>query len=162
MFLEIENKDNLKLDGFCEFLIPIIREYAENENNWDPDQIKKWEDEFKVSSLNWALDDSGTPIVPPVRFIINEYFDHLQYTKIESSYLITSDKNLLLNYTDITIDSLASRINYGILDSKGYSYFEDVFQHFADRLQEFFNLYLTTTDEDVRPEKQNNSREEDS
>ena len=163
MFLEIINKENLKLNGFCDYLIPLIQEYAEDENNWDLDQIEKWDNELIVSQLNWAVDATNTPIVPKVKYIINQYFDNLKYTNTLGNYLITSDKNLLLNYTDITIDSLASRINDGILDEKGYPYFDEVFQYFADNLQEYFDAYLSITDnEDIIPENNGENKEEDS
>lgn len=163
MFLEIENEDNLNLNGFCEYLIPLIQEYAEDEGNWDLAQIEKWDNEFKVSELSWAVDATNTPIIPSVKFIINQYFDNLTYTTTSGNYLITSNKNLLLNYTDITIDSLASRINDGILDEKGYPYFDEVFQYFADNLQEYFDDYLSTTDdEDIVPENNGENKEEDS
>lgn len=163
MFLEIINEENLNLSGFCEYLIPLIQEYAEDESNWDSAQIEKWDSELRTSELSWAVDATDTPIIPSVKFIINQYFDNLTYTTTSGNYLITSNKNLLLNYTDITIDSLASRINDGILDEKGYPYFDEVFQYFADNLQKYFDDYLSTTDdEDIVPENNGESKEEDS
>ena len=161
MFLEIENEDGLNLNGFCEFLIPVIQDYAEDEANWDMAQVEKWNGELKTSELNWARDARDAPIIPSVSYIINAYFDNLQYAKMGGSYLITSNKNVLLNYTDISIDSLASRINDGILDFKGYSYFEDVFQHFADDLQHYYEIYLELGgDEEYEAEKEGEEEEE--
>ena len=163
MFLEIINEENLNLNGFCEYLIPLIQEYAEDETNWDSTQIEKWDSELRTSELSWAVDATNTPVIPSVKFIINQYFDNLTYTTTSGNYLITSNKNLLLNYTDITINSLASRINDGILDEKGYPYFDEVFQYFANNLQEYFDDYLSTTDdEDIVPENKGENKEEDS
>lgn len=163
MLLEIENEDGLDLNGFCEFLIPLIQQYAEDEANWDRAQVRRWNDELKTSELNWARDAKNAPIIPSVSYIINTYFDNLQYAKMGGSYIITSNKNILLNYTDISIDSLASRINDGVLDFKGYSYFEQVFQHFADELQGYYDLYLEDSgeSESFENEEDENEDEED-
>lgn len=161
MLLEIENEDGLDLNGFCEFLIPLIQQYAEDEANWDTEQVERWNNELKVSELNWAQDARNAPIIPSVSYIINAYFDSLQYTSTGGSYLIVSNKNLLLNYTNISIDSLASRINDGILDSKGYPYFEEVFQHFADNLQTYYELYLREGGIEVEEAENRESEEED-
>lgn len=142
MFLKISNPDDLDLDGFCEALIPALRDHANNEENQNKELANVWTEYFKSHDLGWYKDIAGNPITPTFEVIVDLYFSNLIITKVSDGYMIAEDPNILLNYTDIKIDTLATMINDGVLTQKGYPYFENVFDEFAGSLQELYEAYL--------------------
>lgn len=141
MFLKILNPDDIDLQNFCDWLIPKIKDYANNQVHWNQDLVRDWMDYFNKYDFGWSRDIANQPVVPSFAFIVDSYFSNLATYKITGAYFILADENLLLNYTNITIESLASMINNGTVDKKGYPYFEDVFQYFADNLSSYYDSY---------------------
>ncbi len=146
MFLQILNPDNLDLQDFCEWLIPKIKEYANDQNNWNQDLVKEWIKYFNEYDFGWQKDAANQSIVPSFAFIVDKYFSNLGIYKTNGSYYILADENILLNYTNITIESLASMINNGTVDKKGYPFFENTFEYFATNLTNYHKLYLDSVD----------------
>ena len=142
MFLKILNPNNLDLQDFCNWLIPKIKEYANNQSHWNQELVNEWIEYFNKYDFGWSRDVANQPIIPSFAFIVDSYFSNLATYTMNGAYFILANENLLLNYTNITIDSLASMINDGTVDKKGYPYFEDVFQYFADNLPKYFDSYM--------------------
>lgn len=142
MFLQILNPSDLDLQDFCEWLIPKIKDYANDSNHWNQELVNEWTNYFNTYDFGWSRDIANQPLVPSFAFIVDSYFSSLGVYKTGGAYFILADENRLLNYTDITIESLASMINNGTVDKKSYPYFEGVFQYFADNLQSYYGLYL--------------------
>lgn len=142
MFLKILNPDEEDLTDFCNWLIPKIKEYANNQVHWNQELVNEWVSYFNEYDFGWSRDVANQPVVPSFAFIVDSYFSSLATYKTNGAYFILANENLLLNYTDIAIDSLASMINNGTVDKKGYSYFEDVFQYFADNLSSYYDSYI--------------------
>ena len=143
MFLRIENPDGLDLSDFCNYLIDLIIDYANNPNNVNTALADKWTEYFNSTDLGWVRDVSDNAISPSFYVIVNLYFDELYYYELNGAYFITSDPNQLLNSTRLTIDSLATMINDGTIGMKGYSYFDQVFNYFAGNLKSIFENYVT-------------------
>ena len=142
MYLRILNPANLDLQEFCEWLIPKIKEYANDESNWNQALVNEWTEYFNKYDLGWSRDVANQPVIPSFAFIVDKYFSSLGIYKMNGSYYILADENILLNYTDITIESLASMINNGTVDKKGYLYFEGVFEYFANNLDNLYKLFI--------------------
>lgn len=148
MFLKIENPDGIDLSAFCEYLIGEIVDYVDEGTDLDEDLAQNWTDYFKSTDLGWVKDELGNSIAPTFDFIMDQYFDALYFYETDGAYFITSDSNRLLNSTDLTIDSLATMINDGVIGMKAYAYIDQVFNYFAEKLQDYFNIYLLSVEED--------------
>lgn len=142
MFLKILNPNGLDLSDFCNYLIDEIIEYVDKSQGLDQELANAWTDYFKSTDLGWVKDVAGNSIAPTFEFIIDQYFNNLYFYETDGAYFITSDPNTLLNSTDLTIDSLATMINDGIMSMKAYPYIDQVLNYFADKLQIYFGAYL--------------------
>lgn len=144
MFLEIQNVDNLDLDGFVEWIINDIRRVHVSLPSRNQKLEETWEKYFSTTDFGWATDISEKSVVPTVNFILNQFFTHQIVEKTDSGYIITVDHDLKLNNTDITIERLAATINYGVLDCPPYPYFDAVYDYYAEQLQSLFDEWALT------------------
>lgn len=139
MFLEIDNPNNLvDLGDFCDYLIEEMTEYATNKQNQDSNQVDRWNSYFEATDLGWPLNDRGQPTAPTFQYIVYQWFSHLDWYELKGNYYIVPNTELLLNSTEITIDSLAQMINYGVLGTSAYRYFEDILDYFAENLTDLY------------------------
>lgn len=144
MFLEIQNVDNLDLDGFVEWIVNDIRKVYVSLPSRNQKLEETWEKYFSTTDFGWATDISEKSVVPTVNFILNQFFTHQIVEKTDSGYIITVDHDLKLNNTDITIERLAATINYGVLDCPPYPYFDAVYDYYAEQLQSLFDEWVLT------------------
>ena len=144
MFLEIQNVDNLDLDGFVEWIINDIRKVYVSLPSRNQKLEETWEKYFSTTDFGWATDISEKSVVPTVNFILNQFFTHQIVEKTDGGYIITVDHDLKLNNTDITIERLAATINYGVLDCPPYPYFDAVYDYYAEQLQSLFDEWELT------------------
>lgn len=142
VYLEIENPDKEDLRDFCIFLKDKIYEYATDENNQNAALIKEWDNFFQSTDLGWPRDMVGNPIAPSTKFIIDSWFKNLKITDIRGSYFLIPDENNLLKMSGISIDSLARRINFGMLGVRAYNYFDEVLEKAAEELPDLYEEYL--------------------
>ena len=142
MFLQISNPDSLELQDFCEWLITHIQNRANDSSLWNQDRVDAWTNYLHQYDFGWSRDVLNQPIVPSFAFIVDSYFSTLKVYKAGGSYYILADENRLLNSTEITVDSLASMINNGTVDMKGYPFFDEVFSFFAEHIEDYFSLYM--------------------
>ena len=145
MYLEIENPDNLELEEFAYWLKDQVIDYVDTENTRNTILGKLWSEYFQENDLGWAKDDSDTPIAPSADFIISSYFDNLIVKKNGNNYIITVDPSIKVGNTNLTVDALSALINYGTLSLPPYPYIDDVFQVFANNLQDYYELWLEET-----------------
>lgn len=138
MLLEIENPDNYNLDEFCVFVIATMQEYVQNHLSWNNQLAQSWEDYFRSRDLGWTKDAAGQSVCPALRWLVDEWFLSLRWFSLDSSYYIIPDRELKLNSTEITIDSLARLVNFGNLEMAPYRVFEDVLDLFAAYLPKLF------------------------
>lgn len=142
MELIVGDPDNIGLYDFTDWLCDVISDFVDDNNLRIPSLEKKWDEFFEKTDMGWQKDDTGNPVPPTVSFIINQYFHNLVIKKKSSDYIITTDSNLFLTGTSLTIDELASIINNGNMGMPAYSYFNDIFQFFADNLSSFYEYFL--------------------
>lgn len=93
------------------------------------------------NDLGWPKDDYDNPVAPTTNFILNNYFDNLIIKKQGNNYIITTDPNIKLRGTNLTVDALSALINYGTLLVPPYPYIDDIFEVFADSLQDYYSLW---------------------
>ena len=145
MYLEIENPDNLELEEFAYWLKDKIIDYVGNGSARETGLEDLWSKFFEENDLGWVKDEFGNPIPPTITFLLDSYFNNLIVKKKENNYVITNDTNIKLRNTNLTIDALAALINYGTLSVPPYPYIDDVFQEFANDLQEYYDIWLRET-----------------
>ena len=148
MTLEIKNPDNLDLDDFCAALIPAMQKYATDVQNQDAGLIESWNEYFRSNDLGWPVDESGNPVAPTVQYIINQWFGHMDWFSSNGAYYIIPDDKLRLNSSEITIDSLARMINYGVLGVAAYRYFDDTLDFVAEQLTDLYNQWAGIEDKE--------------
>ena len=142
MFLRIDNPEGLELQGFCEWLITQIQDRANDSTLWNQGLVDSWSNYFHQFDFGWPRDVANQPLVPSFALIVDSYFSSLKVYKTGGSYYILADENRLLNSTEITIDSLASMINNGTVDMKGYPFFDEIFDFFAENVGDYYSLYV--------------------
>ena len=139
MFLEVKNPEKVeKIGEFFDYLIAEMTTYATDPLHQDKGQVDIWNSYFESTDLGWPVNDSGQPTAPTFQYIVYQWFSHLDWFETKGNYYIIPNEDLLLNSTEITIDSLAQMINYGVLGTPAYRYFEDVLNHFADNLTDLY------------------------
>lgn len=152
MYLEIKNPNNLDLKDFCIFLKDKIYDYAMDENNQDKDLIQKWDNYFKENDLGWPKDQIGNPVAPSTKFIISKWFKNLETISTNGSYFLIPSEKIMLNSMEVSVDSLASRINFGVLGVKPYNYFDKVLNEIAARLPDIYEEYLIINQPKIKEE----------
>lgn len=144
MFLQIENPDGLDLDKFVGWLCKVLSTIPSKGIGREEALEELWNKYFEENDYGWNTDDEGNPVPPSVNYIINQYFDNLVIARQtdDSSYVITTNPNMLLYGTNIRIDTLATMINEGTLTVPPYPYFDNLFEVIANSLQEYYELWL--------------------
>lgn len=144
MHLLITNPDNLDLEDFVKWVMEDISVQAVSYKYRSRELEEVWNEYFQTTDLGWARDDFGKPIVPTVNYIINQFFDNLRIVVVGSGYDIITDQENSISGTDITIDLLATMMNYGTIDMPSYPYFEAMFERYADLLQSLYDEWVLT------------------
>lgn len=141
MYLEIDNPDGLDLQDFSNWIKEQLVDFNDSNNIKSPSLEKEWNKFFEENDLGWPKDDYDNPIAPTTNFILNNYFDNLIVKKQGNNYIITTDPNIKLRGTNLTVDALSALINYGTLLVPPYPYIDDIFEVFADSLQNYYNIW---------------------
>lgn len=126
MNLIIENKNKLDLDSFTIWLLDIIKKY-----------FVSYCDYLKLNKFNGEVWQKYT--INNIDEWFYEIVDNLQIKSQNNNYIIQI--NPYKQIEGISLINLAKFINYGNLNNKGYPIFTQVFNYFADNLQDFYNLY---------------------
>ena len=145
MYLEIDNPDNLNLEEFVHWLKDQILDYIDDTSTRISRLGNLWSKYFEENDLGWVRDEANNPVPPSADFIITKYFDNLVIKKNGNNYIITVDPSIRIRGTNLTIDALSALINYGTLLVPPYPYIDNVFQIFADNLQDYYNIWLEET-----------------
>lgn len=126
MELRIINEENLELSGFCEWLLPKIKDYiVENINIRKLQKFNgvKWGD-YKINNLYpWVI----------------ETLNFLEIKKRQQDYIIQINSTAKVG--DISVINLAKFINYGNLEISGYPIYDEAFNFFANNLQYYYSMY---------------------
>lgn len=143
MELLVKNPDGLtNIKEFCDRLIISMQEYAGNPSNYDKSLVKTWNDYFEATDLGWPIDETGTPVAPTFERIVDLWFSHLYTMEIKGDYCIVPDVELKLNYTGLTIDSLARMINFGVLGVAPYRFFDDTLDLYAEWVPDLYGEWM--------------------
>lgn len=134
MILKITHKEDKDIKDFCMWLIPYIRAYANNKLNYNMSLVNMW-NEYLEKNIK------TNTYYPTFIDVVNNYFRNLIVVEDNNSFIITTDHNKKAP-SGHSWDYFARLINFGTLDIKGYTYFEDVFQYFAERLQMYYDEWL--------------------
>ena len=139
MELEVQNPNNLEnLGDFCSFLIEQMQIFVEDSSNYDQKLADVWDNYFVSTDLGWPVDSTGNPVAPTFKRIVFLWFSSLEWFEAKGNYYIIPDDELLLNSTELTVDSLARMINFGVLGAAPYKFFDNVLDFFAEHLDELY------------------------
>ena len=138
--LKIKNPDNQNLNAFCKFLIPIIKRRALDFSKLDFKLEKLW-DEYLEETLSGTLS-----IIPDVRGIIREYFNHLivSFSANDNSYTIGVDKNAKYPQTSIPVESLSALLTNGALDVPRYPVFDEIYEDIKLQVPTLYKIWRVT------------------
>lgn len=137
MTLTVDNPDRLDLDGFIsERLIPEIQEVF-------PSMIN----DGKLISVNDFVNNT-LKLSPQGRWInvkdvLLSAIYNLVYTEMpDGSYVISIDSNQIVPDTRAKIIEVAQLVNYGNMSVPSYPIFDEVFNFFADNLNDLYIEYV--------------------
>lgn len=137
MTLTVDNPDRLDLDGFIsEKLIPEIQEIF-------PSMIN----DGKLISVNDFVNNT-LKLSPQGRWInvkdvLLSAIYNLTYTEMpDGSYVISIDSNQIVPDTRAKIIEVAQLVNYGNMSVPSYPIFDEVFNFFADNLNDLYIEYV--------------------
>ena len=149
MYLEIDNPEGLEIKEFASWMIEQIKEFVKLKSAREPSLESLWDNYLTTNDLGWVRDEFDEPICPSVDFIINSFFNNLIIKDQGQNKIITIDPAVKVRGTNLTIEMLASLINYGTLLVPPYPYFDSVFQVFADDLQYYYEEWAEGTGEEL-------------
>lgn len=138
MFLLIKNEDNIDLDDFVQSLIYNIYETGVDSSFRNAKMEEMWYNFFLEADFGWEKDSAGKNIVPTIEYILQQYYSNLIVTKSENNYIISSDPEVKINGTNISIVFLANMMNFGTLEVPSYNQIDTVFDYYSDIVP---NLY---------------------
>lgn len=138
MNLFIEAPKSPEIQDFINWVIESISETAVSPEFRDGELEDMWDKYFQENDLGWAADETGSPAPPTVNFIINQYFNNLVVLEESNGYNIITDSAIKLYGTNLTVDSVASLINYGTLSIPPYPYFDLIFELYAEDLIDMY------------------------
>lgn len=137
MTLTVDNPDRLDLDGFiAEKLIPEIQGVF-------PSMIN----DGKLISVNDFVNNT-LKLSPQGRWInvkdvLLSAIYNLVYTEMpDGSYVISIDSNQIVPDTRAKIIEVAQLVNYGNMSVPSYPIFDEVFNFFADNLNDLYIEYV--------------------
>lgn len=137
MTLTVDNPDGLDLDGFIsEKLIPEIQGVF-------PSMIN----DGKLISVNDFVNNT-LKLSPQGRWInvkdvLLSAIYNLVYTEMpDGSYVISIDSNQIVPDTRAKIIEVAQLVNYGNMSVPSYPIFDEVFNFFADNLNDLYIEYM--------------------
>lgn len=153
MELVIQNPDGVSnLKEFCERIIKSMQEYVSNSANYNKGLVKTWNDYFESTDLGWLKDETGNPVAPTFERIVDLWFSHLYPLEVKGDYYIIPDADLRLNYTELTVDSLARMINFGVVGAAPYNFFDEVLNLYADWVPGLYEEWMDPDEEDLEEE----------
>lgn len=144
MHLLIENPDNLDIKDFVEWIMKEISSQALSNRYRKLEVEKLWDEYFNSVDFGWRRDEFGKQIVPTVNFIINQFFTNLRIYVVGNNFDITVDPEVKIMGTDISVENLATVMNYGTLDMQPYGYFELMFELFGKSIQDLYDEWILT------------------
>lgn len=137
MTLTVDNPDRLDLDGFiAEKLIPEIQGVFSSMIN-----------DGKLISVNDFVNNT-LKLSPQGRWInvkdvLLSAIYNLVYTEMpDGSYVISIDSNQIVPDTRAKIIEVAQLVNYGNMSVPSYPIFDEVFNFFADNLNDLYIEYV--------------------
>lgn len=137
MTLTVDNPDRLDLDGFIsEKLIPEIQEVFPSMIN-DGKLISV--NDFVNNTLKLSLQGRWID----VKDVLLSAIYNLVYTEMpDGSYVISIDSNQIVPDTRAKIIEVAQLVNYGNMSVPSYPIFDEVFNFFADNLNDLYIEYV--------------------
>ena len=138
MYLLIKNEDNLDLDDFIQELLSDLYETGVDKEFRNQELEQIWYNYFLESDLGWEKDSAGKSIVPTIEYILQEYYSNLVVNKSENNYIISSDPEIKINGTNLSIVFLTTMMNFGTMDIPSYNQVDNVFNFYSEIVP---NLY---------------------
>lgn len=138
MYLLIKNEDNLDLDDFIQELLSDLYETGVDKEFRNQELEQIWYNYFLESDLGWEKDSAGKNIVPTIEYILQEYYSNLVVNKSENNYIISSDPEIKINGTNLSIVFLTTMMNFGTMDIPSYNQVDNVFDFYSEIVP---NLY---------------------
>lgn len=138
MELIIDNPDNLDLNNFCSYLISEMIDYMENTIN--DSQLIRF-NEYINNNLNIRFIDK-LPRLLKSRNILITAVQTLYYVKQGNDYIIKINPNNFIPNTYAKFIDIVSLINYGNIQLQSYPIIDEMFDYFANNLNQYYNDYL--------------------
>lgn len=138
MELTIDNPDNLNLDAFCSYLISEMVDYIDS--TIDSNQLIRF-DEYINNNLNIRFIDK-LPRLLKSKNILIAAVQTLYYIKQGNDYIIKINPNNFAPNTYAKFIDIVSLINYGNMQLQSYPIIDEMFDYFADNLNQYYNEYL--------------------
>lgn len=134
--IKINNPQQLDLQLFCQYLIPLIRARANDFSKIDIRVEKLWDSYLQELFKKYK-------VMINLKAIIRIYFNNLVIRKDmrDKSYTITVNDNIKFPGLDIKIDALAQMITIGNLDIAGYPLFDDIYEDIKIKVPTLYNIW---------------------
>ncbi len=134
--IKINNPQQLDLQLFCQYLIPLIRARANDFSKIDIRVEKLWDSYLQELFKKYKVTIN-------LKTIVRIYFNNLVIRKDmrDKSYTITVNDNIKFPGLDIKIDALAQLITIGNLDIAGYPLFDDIYEDIKIKVPTLYNIW---------------------
>lgn len=138
MELIIRNPMKLNLSSFCNYLINKMVNYISNVIN--DNQLIRF-DKYINNNLNIRFIDKF-PRLLKSRDVLITAVQTLYYIKQGNDYIIKINPNNFIPNTYAKFIDIVSLINYGNMQLQSYPIIDEMFDYFADNLNQYYNDYL--------------------
>lgn len=138
MELRIKNPAKLELSNFCNYLINKMVTYISNTIN-DRQLIRF--DKHINNNLKIKFIDKF-PRLLKSRDVLITAVQTLYYIKQGNDYIIKINPNNFIPNTYAKFIDIVSLINYGNMQLQSYPIIDEMFDYFADNLNQYYNDYL--------------------
>lgn len=138
MNLHISNKDELNLNGFCNWLIEQMQIYMQS--NIDERQLARFDAFIFNNQIIRTIDNSNRYISCKSILIGSTY--NLIYEKTSNEYIISINPNINIPNTYNKFIDIVSLIDSGNLSLSSYSIYSDMMEFFAKDLQLYYEEYI--------------------
>ena len=142
MYLLIKNEDNLDLDDFIQELLSDLYETGVDKEFRNQELEQIWYNYFLESDLGWEKDSAGKNIVPTIEYILQEYYSNLVVNKSENNYIISSDPEIKINGTNLSIVFLTTMMNFGTMDIPSYNQVDNVFNFYSEIVPNLYQKWV--------------------
>lgn len=137
MKLQIDDPKNILTENFMRWLdIQIRNKFLDT---LDDNKLKNWDIFFNNQTVYKSIYKKKIS----TKDILTAGITNLLHASAGTQVFITINPNINMpSFNQVKVKTLCKLINFGNQDISGYPIFTDIFNYFADNLQEYLELYL--------------------